>query len=914
MSRFCAEVDPNPIFSAAAHWRDAALLGGGSVLTDKELWTDAALTALEQFYVQRPDEGEGKFLEKLKIQLAPSGAETIQLAAEMMWLLYLCPSSITPPRKRQTIQAIWAWSGDVFPADSPYLNDQTLRGIGSAGPGFNQNQWRELVFCIATVREFRSVPPSTQQSLLTDAWEFDRWLSGVKDAESRQFRHMLLFMLFPDEFERVFGQTERRAVAFHFSRKDRKEVSRMDNLQLDRELRQIRAGLESKFGRTDLDYYTSPLKEDWKAESFNEATAGITQENVEAAIKQIDREGVPSSAQSMGYDLVHQGKKYPPKYVLSVAVGVASGEPLDRNGFSGGEESACFRLLRQLGFEIVPKESEEAGFTEQLHKFLMQAGRGDQLSTQSFVREYRGLRVKVSFGQGAFARVPWMALLGGEQRVSKGIYPVLLLFKSEGHLLLCYGISETEEPDISWAGMEGKRTVTEWFQSQVGRPPPRYGRSFVEQAYAVDGISLADVQKRLDDVIDRYTAQLSIEPPDPAPLVPPGQNLVDVEDDLPARANLEDTADAFAEALLECGVNFGERHSTTVSAFVASLATKPLVILTGLSGSGKSQIAVRFGEWLGSDRLHVAAVRPDWTGSEALFGYEDGLKPASEGRPAWHVPATLEFILRAHHDPQHPYLLVLDEMNLAHVERYFADVLSGMESGQPCIPSLSRGSDGCWRSSGIKSGRVVFPRNLWIVGTVNVDETTYMFSPKVLDRASTLEFRVETGDLTLSPRKPKICSPGDPNLVRGLQVIARDDEWHVNQPFSAQADLIKRLHQLHNLLSRHNLEFGHRVFYEAVRFGAMVEKAGVKGIDSVLDLIVIQKVLPRLHGSRRRLEPPLLALLGFCRDPSDDSSSETGPDDESNDPPTPPRLGASHRKLSRMLRNLRANQFASFAE
>ena len=85
--------------------------------------------------------------------------------------------------------------------------------------------------------------------------------------------------------------------------------------------------------------------------------------------------------------------------------------------------------------------------------------------------------------------------------------------------------------------------------------------------------------------------------------------------------------------------------------------TKPLVILTGLSGSGKTQIAIRFGEWLGADRMLVVPVRPDWTGAEALFGYEDALKPIDGGRAAWSVPETLQFFLKAGANPVFPYQL-----------------------------------------------------------------------------------------------------------------------------------------------------------------------------------------------------------------------------------------------------------------
>jgi 5-methylcytosine-specific restriction protein B len=122
--------------------------------------------------------------------------------------------------------------------------------------------------------------------------------------------------------------------------------------------------------------------------------------------------------------------------------------------------------------------------------------------------------------------------------------------------------------------------------------------------------------------------------------------------------------------------------------------SKPFAILTGQSGSGKTQLAKRLGEWCGQDaagrpRYLVVPVRPDWTGPEFLFGYPDGLAERVDGHPVWAVPAALEFLLRAHHDPAAPYVLVLDEMNLAHVERYFADFLSGIESREPVMPNLS---------------------------------------------------------------------------------------------------------------------------------------------------------------------------------------------------------------------------------
>ena len=903
MARYCGEVNVGPILDAAALWRDTSLLGQGSVFVkDRQLWTLEALAALDKFYVQRPDEGGGGFHEKLKAQLEPAGQMAIQLAAELMWVMYLCPRKISAAKKRQTIKAIWGWSGDIFPADSPLLGEQVLSGIGSAGPGFNQNQWRELVFAIGLVTQFKKLSAAEQKKLLADAWQFDAWVSSLPDADSRQFRHMLLFLLFPEVFERIFGQTDRRAVATHFSARDKREVARLSNLELDRELWGIRQAVERKEGRTDLDFYLPPLRDQWKSESVAEITSTVTREHILEALRRIDAEEVPQDAQSTFYDLVHDGRRYPPKYVLSVAVAVATKEPLDRGTFSGGEDSTCFRVLRDRGFDVVPKPTGE-DIEAQLKAFVKQAQEASDLRTQAYSNEYRTFRVKVSFGQGNVARIPWMAWLGNEQRVSNGIYPVLLLFREEGVVLLCYGLSETAEPERNWKDLSGRKNVREWFQENIGRDPARYGDSYVAWASKVKGIDFSRLHRELDQLLDAYSTTLA--------QTPQADDQIEAADDnLPRRLDLREAADSFADALLSCGTNFGEGHALTASTFLASLVTKPLVILTGLSGSGKSQIAVRLGEWLGAtERLLVVPVRPDWTGADALFGFEDGLRPSNNGLAAWHVPPTLAFMLRAHRDPQHPYLLVLDEMNLAHVERYFADVLSGMESGQPCIPDLRHDKqDGSWRPA-TRDARVPFPKNLWIVGTVNVDETTYMFSPKVLDRANTLEFRVRTSDLTLSPKKPTNCLSGDKELIRGLCAIASDDNWHVNHPSTEQAELVKALHSLHSLLSGFNLEFGHRVFYEAVRFAAMAEQSGVSGLSVILDLIVLQKILPRMHGSRRRIEAPLVALRGFCQNFSRPAESA-----HEGVPLEVIKLPRSFAKLDRMLASLKANQFVSFSE
>ena len=90
---------------------------------------------------------------KLNQQLADTVDGAKQLASEMMWLLYLCPGSISAKHKRKVIDDVWAWSGTRRP-ETPWMSDAVLNGIGSGGPGFNQNQWRELAFLINFTRAF----------------------------------------------------------------------------------------------------------------------------------------------------------------------------------------------------------------------------------------------------------------------------------------------------------------------------------------------------------------------------------------------------------------------------------------------------------------------------------------------------------------------------------------------------------------------------------------------------------------------------------------------------------------------------------------------------------------------------------------------------------------------------------------
>lgn len=870
VSRYTTDRDFNAVLNAAEHWKQTALLGDGSVLSDELLWCMENIDALQIHFVENLDDGDATFLNKLQGQLFPVSGSAKKLAAEMMWAMYLCPSSLTPRHKLEVTQTIWAWSGDVLKPASPWLSVEVLSGVGSGGPGFNQNQWRELTFMVQFARAFKSLPFQERNLLLSDPWTFATWLEKIPGADVRQLRHMLMYMFFPESTERIFGQRDRRAVLRAFTPLTQRDVNKLTPMQIDKALLELRKELEAKHHTDRLDYYEPPLQGQWVRSDLKTQTQDIQVTHVLQALKHIDEHGVPDGAESTGYDLMHEGRRYPPKLALSLAAKYATGEELDRRLFSGGVDAAAFRLLKGLGFSIVSK------------KPLIFLIRSNPSS---------------AYDDELGKRYHYVNTVPNSKKLALGANVVV--DRKDGGKVVLLGFGELG-PAVTEV-KDGKTHFVADFKTWQAFDPPRPVTE-AEKA-AIQAHPKFNVQHAVRPLNDETYALLT----DQAGAV----HALAIEEDL------HKSVDQFADALIESGVTFGQSHRQLVAAFLSSLLAKPFAILTGLSGSGKTQIALRLGEWVGGeDHLKVIPVRPDWTGAEALFGYEDGLRPHVNGLAAWAVPEALKFMLKANADSAHPYVLVLDEMNLAHVERYLADLLSGMESKQACIPNLEEQSDGVWRCKDTEEPYVPVPRNLWIVGTVNVDETTYMFSPKVLDRANTFEFRVRSSDLNLDAKKPSSCQTGDEALVRGLLAMGRDDEWHTSNTPEFQEDLAQHLISLHETLSRYGFEFGHRVFYEAVRFSAFASKAGVGDKDDVLDRIVFQKVLPRLHGSRRRLELPLLALAHFCRDldqvAQDNMLMSIKP--EQCGEAAMPRLKLSHDKLCRMLRALRANQFASFTE
>ncbi|MER1987245.1 MAG: AAA family ATPase [Solibacillus sp.] len=279
-----------------------------------------------------------------------------------------------------------------------------------------------------------------------------------------------------------------------------------------------------------------------------------------------------------------------------------------------------------------------------------------------------------------------------------------------------------------------------------------------------------------------------------------------------------------------------------------SLRSKPFVIISGISGTGKTKIVQLFAESIGATedngQLTLIPVRPDWSDGSELLGYRDIKGEFVEGIFTGVVRAASEHLDR-------PYFVLLDEMNLARVEYYFSDVLSIMESRKKV--------DGAYTSSpllpDIDSDSL--PPNLYLIGTVNMDETTHPFSKKVLDRANTIEFNeVDLNDFSFleSAREAMPHIPLANTSLEASYVQLQDG-------YVQYKELIHRVSQkldaINTYMKPMHAQIGYRVRDEICFYLMHNQESSLLSEDAAFDYCVMQKILPRLAGSGQKIRTAL---------------------------------------------------------
>lgn len=290
----------------------------------------------------------------------------------------------------------------------------------------------------------------------------------------------------------------------------------------------------------------------------------------------------------------------------------------------------------------------------------------------------------------------------------------------------------------------------------------------------------------------------------------------------------------------------------------------------------------------------IIPVGANWTENRNIVGYYNVITNKYESTPAYDL-------IKQSQGNNEPHFLILDEMNLSHVERYFADFLSAIESGEN-IPLYGE-------------KELEIPSNLFIIGTVNVDETTYMFSPKVLDRANVLEFETPSARDYILGKIDDEAPDGDLSYLEDPMAGSEVRDYDINDLRSAFEGvnfdgkdfwevLSLEIDKFQTILKGSGFEFGFRVINEIIRFMWVAWRYEGSpeewdGWERYFDAQIKQKILPKLHGSEKIIGETLDKLYKECLDTViDDKEMKKYP--ESSD------------KLKEMKEVLRKQRYVSF--
>lgn len=504
-----------------------------------------------------------------------------------------------------------------------------------------------------------------------------------------------------------------------------------------------------------------------------------------------------------------------------------------------------------------------------------------------------------SVGQGNWAAVPWLAIMNKDITTStqRGYYIVYLFSEDMErlYLTLAQGVTETTKEEMQKIKEEIREQI---HMSQkvkkddeifLGTSTKAKGYSNSTAAYIAYDVnkmpSEAELVEDLEEMLRYYEGFIAYKKE--------GTKYEMIYERKEVYLDQQSIIDHVSSYIQSKGF-FYEKNDLVN--FFLSLKTKPFVILSGISGTGKTKIVQWFAESLGATeengQFTLIPVRPDWSDSSDLLGYVN-LQGEFQERPL------IKVLENADANPNRPYFVVLDEMNLARVEYYFSDFLSVIESRKwkegkivtsPVLPES------------ITNKYITIPSNVYIIGTVNMDETTHPLSKKVLDRANTIEFNTVNLDyfnflMDMEEKEAEIVS----NSSLATKYL------HLKECFKENEDLVRNIStiliEINKTLESVGAQVGYRIRDEICFYMAYNEKGKLLSFDEALDYQIYQKILPRLAGSDGRTEEVLKQLYVLCANEEYDSS---------NSDASYAKYPRSANKLSHMLRRFEYDGFTSF--
>lgn len=539
----------------------------------------------------------------------------------------------------------------------------------------------------------------------------------------------------------------------------------------------------------------------------------------------------------------------------------------------------------------------------------------------NFVRSNNEYRIKGSIGQGNWARVPWIAIMDKDvtETTREGVY-VTYLFSEDMeslYLTLMQGVSNSNKTELVNKREKYKENLDlRYFETDrdINLSDHKRGQEYEAATIGYlkyekdrlpdETILINDLETALE-IYQKYKNKYLTKNLDEV-IIKENRQLYETD-------GVNNIVEQIEKYIASKGFNY---PNGLIKNFYLSLKTKPFVLLAGISGTGKTKLAKLFAEAIGctreNRRFQIIPVRPDWNDTSDLLGYNNLQDEFNPG-------PMIDIIKRANEDRENPYLVCLDEMNLARVEYYFSDLLSIMETrektGDKITSEVLLENEYFNNDKGRKKyGNLRLPDNLYIIGTVNMDETTHPFSKKVLDRANTIEFsKINLNSFNLSTEHREAVGDLSNNFLNPeyvtLNHCSEEDKELIQK-------VVDRLIEINNILKQGNLQVGYRVRDEICFYMLYNDRYNLLDFNLAFDFQFMQKILPRIQGSSRLIKELLVNLFTIAS--GQDYSTTDGRignqivkyvNDVDNDVGPYPK---SAKKLAYMIQRFEKDGFTSF--
>lgn len=651
----------HPVYTAAARFSAAGLREGSSMFVpDARIWNTDTFDDLHRRFVLQPDESDRDFITKLREQLQGAPDDTIQLAAELLYVHLLVPCVLKGAAKRKLLGAVLSWGSKSVPL--PPDLDRALDRCLITDMTFNLQRPFFLAFLVEFGLAWWRAEPQAREEAMADPWQFKEFVTALPAVKAIGQREALLHLVHPDTFESISSRKHKERIAKVFS--DR--IPNDAPSDVDRRLFMLRPMLQREFG-AGFNYYSPKIRPLWakntddrrrRWESFIDwigkivRTPSVGREQrepslriaavIEAAKDALDREdwveSLRSAFRAPQNDLTSESTHE--RFLQWCAANAEQARNTLKGLWSpeGGASDRLGEFAAHVPRKILPRVSEQA----QIGSFLLMAGGAEQCPV------VRSAPLKQAF------------LLAGHPHFPKG------------------------------------GDVREYYDHAIG---------FFDRV--VDAAREAGVDMR-----DRLDAQSAIwaltkweQPPaewsesDKAAFLDFRGDEADEDDDPPPPDEPEEAEiDGLASEVFIAAEDLTE--------MLELLREKGQVIFYGPPGTGKTFVAQRLAEYMAGsvDRVRVVQFH-------AAYSYEDfveGFRPSAEGGFTLQPGPLRQFASEALANPAKPFVMLIDEINRANIAKVFGELYFLLEYRNASVAPMYRPTE-----------KLRIPPNLFFIGTMN---------------------------------------------------------------------------------------------------------------------------------------------------------------------------------------------------